>query len=77
MRYLHVYASEPDEARAAFGSRSDLMPRTGFFHAWTDREDALRNEFSRVYSCRQFVKSLKSGPQPSVVDPQTPVGTCS
>ena len=59
MRYLHVYASGPNEARAAFGSRTDLMPRTGFFHAWTDCEDALRNEFSRVYSCRQFVKSLQ------------------
>jgi len=59
MRYLHVYASDPDEARAAFGSRTDLMPQFGFFHAWTDREDALRKEFSRVYSCRQFVKSLK------------------
>jgi hypothetical protein len=59
MRYLHVYASGPDETRAAFGSRTDLMPRAGFFHAWTDREDALRSEFTRVYSCRQFVKPLK------------------
>jgi ribosomal protein S18 acetylase RimI-like enzyme len=56
MRYLHVYASDPDEAGRAFGLRPDLMPRTGFFHAWTDHEDALRNEFDRVYSCRQFVK---------------------
>lgn len=75
MRYLHVYASEPDEARAAFGSRSDLMPRTGFFHAWTDREDALRNEFSRVYSCRQFVKALGSGPQSA--ETQIPVSFSS
>lgn len=58
MRYLHVYASTPDEARAAFGSRTDLMPRMGFFHAWIDNETALRQEFSRVYSCRQFVKAL-------------------
>ncbi|WP_329481474.1 GNAT family N-acetyltransferase [Kribbella sp. NBC_01484] len=58
MRYLHVYASDPDEAVSAFGSQLDLMPRAGFFHAWLDHEDALRNRFSRVYSCRQFVKAL-------------------
>jgi ribosomal protein S18 acetylase RimI-like enzyme len=58
MRYLHVYASGPDEAGRAFGPRTDLMPRFGFFHAWTDQEDALREEFGRVYSCRQFVKPL-------------------
>jgi ribosomal protein S18 acetylase RimI-like enzyme len=58
MRYLHVYASGPDEALAAFGSRADLRPRAGFFHAWTDQEDALRAEFDRVHSCHQFVKPL-------------------
>ena len=47
MRYLHVYASDPDEAVSAFGSQLDLMPRAGFFHAWLDHEDALRNQFSR------------------------------
>jgi ribosomal protein S18 acetylase RimI-like enzyme len=64
MRYLHVYASTPSEAEAAFGPRADLMPRTGFFHAWLDHEDALRQEFARVYSCRQFVKPLGSRPEP-------------
>jgi ribosomal protein S18 acetylase RimI-like enzyme len=60
MRYLHVYASTPEEAQTAFGSRSDLMPRTGFFHAWPEHEAALRQEFTRVYSCRQFVKQLQA-----------------
>jgi len=59
MRYLHVYASDANEARAAFGPRTDLRAQSGFFHAWTDDEDALRNEFGRVYSCRRFVKPLK------------------
>jgi ribosomal protein S18 acetylase RimI-like enzyme len=58
MRYLHVYASDPEEAASAFGSRMDLAPCAGFFHAWVDHEDALRDQFSRVYSCRQFVRSL-------------------
>lgn len=58
MRYLHVYASSPAEAVSAFGSQVDLTPRAGFFHAWVEHEDALRKQFSRVYSCRQFVKSL-------------------
>ena len=57
-RYLHVYASTPAEAQAAFGPRSDLMPRSGFFHAWPEHEDTLRQEFTRIHSCRQFVKPL-------------------
>jgi len=60
MRYLHVYASSPDEASSTFSSEMDLTPRAGFFHAWIDHEDTLRKRFSRVYSCRQFVKSLRT-----------------
>jgi ribosomal protein S18 acetylase RimI-like enzyme len=58
MRYLHVYASTPAEAALAFGAHPHLTPCAGFFHAWEEHEDALRNQFSRVYSCRQFVKPL-------------------
>ena len=58
MRYLHVYASTPDEARAAFASPLNLTPRAAFFHAWPDQEDALRNQFTRVHSCRQLIKPL-------------------
>jgi ribosomal protein S18 acetylase RimI-like enzyme len=57
MRYLHVYASTPQEA-AAFADRPDLMPRGGFFHAWIEHEQALRAEFQRVHICRQFARSL-------------------
>lgn len=57
-RYLHVYASTTAEAAAAFGDRADLMPRAGFFHAWTDQEARLREEFRRVHTCRQFVTTL-------------------
>jgi ribosomal protein S18 acetylase RimI-like enzyme len=57
-RYLHVYASTTAEARAAFGDRADLMPITGFFHAWTDHETRLREEFRRVHICRQFATTL-------------------
>jgi ribosomal protein S18 acetylase RimI-like enzyme len=56
-RYLHVYASTPQEA-ASFADRPDLMPRSGFFHAWIEHEDTLRAEFQRVHVCRQFVRSL-------------------
>jgi ribosomal protein S18 acetylase RimI-like enzyme len=59
MRYLHVYASTPTEATAAFGSPANLTPRAGFFHAWPDQEDALRNQYTRVHSCRQLIKPLK------------------
>jgi len=66
MRYLHVYASTPEEAVTAFDSQLNLLPRTGFFHAWLDHEDALRNQFTRVHSCRQFVKPLPAAsPQSS------------
>jgi len=58
MRYLHVYASDQDEAALAFGSQMDLTPHAGFFHAWLEHEDALRDQFSRVHSCRQFVRSF-------------------
>jgi ribosomal protein S18 acetylase RimI-like enzyme len=58
MRYLHVYASTPAEAALAFGTHPSLTPCAGFFHAWEEHEDALRKQFSRVYSCRQFVKPL-------------------
>jgi ribosomal protein S18 acetylase RimI-like enzyme len=57
-RYLHVYASTTAEAAAAFGDRADLMPRSGFFHAWTDHEVRLREEFRRVHTCRRFVTTL-------------------
>jgi ribosomal protein S18 acetylase RimI-like enzyme len=60
MRYLHVYASTPAEALTAFASPLNLMPRAGFFHAWPDQEDALRNQFTRIHSCRQFIKPLKT-----------------
>jgi len=55
---LHVYASSADKAVGAFGMRTDLMPRGGFFHAWTEHEGALRAEFKRVHSCRRFSKRL-------------------
>jgi ribosomal protein S18 acetylase RimI-like enzyme len=58
--YLHIYASTPEEARAVFGSPLNLMPRSGFFHAWPDEEDALRNQFTRVHTCRQYLKPLKA-----------------
>lgn len=38
MRYLHVYASSADEAAGASGTRTDLMPRGGFIHAWPEHE---------------------------------------
>lgn len=51
--------TRPDPAlRADPRPRADLMPRAGFFHAWPEHEAALRQEFTRVYSCRQFVKGL-------------------
>ncbi|MEV5960697.1 GNAT family N-acetyltransferase [Kribbella sp. NPDC051952] len=58
MRYLHVYASNPTEAAQAFAAQPNLTPYAGFFHAWEEHENALRTQFSRVYSCRQFVKPL-------------------
>ncbi|ADB35568.1 GCN5-related N-acetyltransferase [Kribbella flavida DSM 17836] len=56
MRYLHVYASTPEEA--AFAGREGLLPRSGFFHAWLEQEDELRAEFRRVHVCRRFVRSV-------------------
>ncbi|MEU4196677.1 GNAT family N-acetyltransferase [Kribbella sp. NPDC026611] len=57
-RYLHVYASTPGEAALAFNSPLNLRPRTGFFHGTVDHEDDVRRQFTRVHSCRRFVKPL-------------------
>ena len=58
MRYLHVYASDAEEAASVFGGRTELTPRAGFFHAGVEHEDVLRRQFRRVYSCRRFVRGL-------------------
>jgi len=60
-RYLHVYASGEAEMNSAATASPGLIPRLGFFHA--DIQDAeveadLRRRFSRVHSCRRFVRHL-------------------
>ncbi|WP_198950361.1 GNAT family N-acetyltransferase [Kineosporia sp. A_224] len=60
-RYLHVYASTPEEMRAAAGSTAGLLPRSGFFHADTqdpEVEVALRTTFARVHACHRFVAEI-------------------
>ncbi|MEV6285134.1 GNAT family N-acetyltransferase [Kribbella sp. NPDC051770] len=59
MRYLHVYASTPDEAAACTPNAAHhLTPRAGFLHAWIEHEPALGKQFQRVHVCRQYIKQL-------------------
>jgi ribosomal protein S18 acetylase RimI-like enzyme len=58
-RYLHVYATSPEEMTKAVDARDGLMPRNGHFHAWQEDEDRLRADFSRVHACHQFVRPIE------------------
>ncbi|MDN5898556.1 MAG: GNAT family N-acetyltransferase [Brachybacterium sp.] len=57
-RYLHVYASTPQEMERATTPRPGLMPRNGHFHAWESEEAILRERFDRVYGCNRFMKAI-------------------
>jgi len=55
-RYLHVYASTPDEMVHAATAFPDLMARNGHFHAWQEHEERLRATFARVHGCNRVTK---------------------
>lgn len=57
-RYLHVYASTPEEMALATTSAPGLVGRLGHFHADATDELALRARFRRVHACHQFVLDL-------------------
>lgn len=60
-RYLHVYASTPAEAQRSGRHDPRLMPRGGFFHAWSEHEDELRRTYERVHVCRRLTRALVPG----------------
>ncbi len=55
-RYLHVYRSDGDPSLPAPAGMSE--PVHAFLHAPIERELELRAQFSRVYVCRQYVRTL-------------------
>lgn len=57
-RYLHVYASGGEVEAAVVEARPGLIPVTAFFHADISSETTLRDQFSRVYVCRQYVRAI-------------------
>ena len=57
-RYLHVYASGVEAGRAIAQTRAGLTPVAAFLHADDSAEAAMRDSFSRVYVCRQYLLSL-------------------
>jgi len=57
-RYLHVYKSCQDDA-SGFETPDGLgKPVAAFMHAPIEHEAAMRERFSRVHVCRQYVRSL-------------------
>ncbi|MDQ1375181.1 MAG: hypothetical protein QOJ09_2519 [Actinomycetota bacterium] len=61
LRYLHVYASSPEEAASAIRSpMHDLTLVKGFFHAPIEAESQLRESFHRVHICRRYELALGS-----------------
>ncbi|WP_327638816.1 GNAT family N-acetyltransferase [Kribbella sp. NBC_00482] len=54
-RYLHVYKSSQDDA-AGFEAPGQLV--TAFMHAPISEEASMRERFSRVHVCRQYVRRL-------------------
>lgn len=56
-RYLHVYRSDGDPSLPAPAGMSE--PVHAFLHAPIERERELRAQFSRVYVCRQYIRTLR------------------
>ncbi len=54
-RYLHVYKSWQDDA-SGFEAPGQLV--TAFMHAPISAEASMRERFSRVHVCRQYVRRL-------------------
>ncbi len=54
-RYLHVYANETEIKYAGITTRDGLTAVAGFFHADIEAESSMRNLFSRVHVCRQYI----------------------
>ena len=57
-RYLHVYASSPEEMQTAVTPTLPLMPRVRHFHAWEHEEEQMRGTFDRVHGCNQYVRRV-------------------
>lgn len=57
-RYLHVYASTPDEMLHAATASPDLMARNGHFHAWQEHEEGLRASLRAFSRCNRVTKLL-------------------
>jgi ribosomal protein S18 acetylase RimI-like enzyme len=60
VRYLHVYASTPEETASASGNRTHLTLVKGFFHAPIEAESQLRAAFRRVHICRRYERAVGS-----------------
>ncbi len=57
-RYLHVY-KKYDEGDGAFESPTGITKIVmAFMHAEPEQENEVRERFSRVYTCRQYVLDL-------------------
>ena len=59
-RYLHVYK---DEASGDDGFETPVglsRPVTAFMHARIELEDAVRDRFSRVHVCRQYLMEIQN-----------------
>lgn len=56
-RYLHVYANETEIKHAGLTTRDGLTAVAGFFHADIEAEAPMRDLFSRVHVCRQYLLS--------------------
>jgi ribosomal protein S18 acetylase RimI-like enzyme len=59
-RYLHVYANETEITHAGVSTDAALTPVAGFFHASIEAEAQMRDLFSRVHVCRQYVLSTSA-----------------
>ncbi|ACQ78487.1 GCN5-related protein N-acetyltransferase [Beutenbergia cavernae DSM 12333] len=59
-RYLHVYKGWDDPADGFTTPDGLSRPVTAFLHADIEREAELRERFSRVYVCRQYVRALSA-----------------
>jgi ribosomal protein S18 acetylase RimI-like enzyme len=64
---IETLAVHPDHRRLGIAQRllnetCGRLQRRGATQvdAWNEHEDALRNQFSRVHSCRQLIKSLNT-----------------
>ncbi len=77
-RYLHVYASTPEEAARNAGDDRRLMPRGAFFHAGIEHEAELRRAYERVHVCRRLTRTLMRGPpEPSAATRQDDHGAAT